>query len=469
MTSVTHPESRTVVEPTAPPRPAPGEPRAYQFPSFDTRTLRNGLRVIVAPVTKLPVVSVVAVIDAGAGTEPPDRDGLAQLTARALLEGTATRDGAAIIDEAERLGGALDAYADWDAATIKLTVLSERIDPALRLLGDVLRTPSFPEREIERLKAERRAELLQLRAEPRGLADEMIERFIYAPSARYARPEGGGAASVDALGRAHVDAFYHARYRPDAITLIVAGNVTTSDIEGLAESIFGGWEGTTPEPSTTVLDTAAGDPPAIRIVRKADAPQSEIRVGHVGIPRTHRDYFPVLIMNAVLGGLFSSRINLNLREVHAYTYGAHSVYDWRRGAGPFVVNTAVQSDVTEGALREILLEVNRIRAEPVEMSELSLATSYLDGVFPIRYESASAIAAAIANIVIYGLGADYYDQYRARVRAVTAIDVLTAARTHLDPTRLQVVVVGDPEAIRQPLEDIGAGPVLVYDDTGRPL
>jgi predicted Zn-dependent peptidase len=469
MTTTSHEESRTIVEPIAPPRPGPGEPRPYQFPTFESRTLSNGLRLIVAPVTKLPVASVVAVIDAGAGTEPPERDGLALLTAQALLEGTTTRDGAALTEDAERLGGSLDASADWDAATITLTVLSERIEPALRLLADVLRTPAFPEREIERLKAERQAELLQLRAEPRGLADEMIERFVYSPTARYARPEGGSAASVEALVRSHVDAFYQARYRPDAVTLIVVGNVTTAEIEGLAEGALGGWTGQASTSSHAVLDTSAGDPPAVRIVRKSDAPQSEIRVAHVGLPRGHRDYFPVLIMNAVLGGLFSSRINLNLREVHAYTYGAHSSYDWRRGAGPFTVQTAVQSDVTDAALREILSEIVRIRAEPVEASELSLATSYLDGVFPIRYETASAIATALANLVIYGLPADYYDTYRSNVRGVTAVDVLTAARTHLDPARLQVVVVGDPDTVRVPLEGVGAGPVLVYDETGRPL
>jgi predicted Zn-dependent peptidase len=463
MTTASHIESRTIVEPVAPPRPGPSEPRPYQFPAFESRTLSNGLRLIVAPITKLPVVSVVAVIDAGAGSEPPDRDGLALLTARALLEGSTARDAA------EQLGGSLDASADWDAATIELTVLSERIGPALGLLAELLRTPTFPEHEIERLKAERQAELLQLRAEPRGLADEMIERFIYSPNARYARPEGGSATSVEALQRAHVDAFYQARYRPDAVTLIVVGNVTTSEIEGIAEGALGGWTGRATAAAQAVLDTSAGDPPAVRIVRKADAPQSEIRVAHVGLPRNHRDYFPVLIMNAVLGGLFSSRINLNLREVHAYTYGAHSSYDWRRGAGPFVVKTAVQSDVTDAALREILSEITRIRAEAVAPAELTLATSYLDGVFPIRYETASAIATALANLAIYGLPADYYDQYRSRVRGVTAVDVLAAARAHLDPARLQVVVVGDPEAVRHPLEGVGAGPVLVYDDTGRPL
>jgi zinc protease len=459
----------TIVEPVAPPRPAPGEPRPYSFPAFESRTLANGLRIIVAPVTKLPVASVLAIIDAGAGIEPHDREGVAQLTAKALIEGTAARDGAAITDEAERLGGALESTADWDAATIKITVLSERIEPALRLVAEVLRTPTFPAREIERLKSERQAELLQLRAEPRGLADEMIERFAYAPSARYARPDGGTAASVEALTRADVEAFYRARYTPANVTLIVVGNVTIAQMVSLATSTMGDWTAVAAATPPAVLDTAAGDLPAIRIVRKADAPQSEIRVGHVGLPRSHRDYFPVLIMNAVLGGLFSSRINLNLREVHAYTYGAHSVYDWRRGAGPFVVSTAVQSDVTDGALREILSEINRIRTDPVEPSELSLATSYLDGVFPIRYETASAIATAIGNMVIYGLPADYYDQYRSNVRSVGTADVLTAARAHLDPARLQVVIVGDPGSIREPLERLGAGPVQVYDDSGRPL
>jgi zinc protease len=171
-------------------------------------------------------------------------------------------------------------------------------------------------------------------------------------------------------------------------------------------------------------------------------------------------------MNAVLGGLFSSRINLNLREAHGYTYGAFSGFDWRRGAGPFVVDTAVKTAVTDAAAREILNEIERMRAAEVRPEELSLATSYLDGVFPIRYETTDAIAAALANLIIYGLPDDYFDRYREHVRAVTAADVLAAARAHLHPDRVQIVAVGDPAVVRGPLAALGVGPVTVYDAEG---
>ena len=174
-------------------------------------------------------------------------------------------------------------------------------------------------------------------------------------------------------------------------------------------------------------------------------------------------------MNAVLGGLFSSRINLNLREAHAYTYGAFSGFDWRKGPGPWEVSTAVQSDVTDAAAREALGEILRMREEMITLDELSLATSYLDGVFPIRYETTAALAAAIANAQLYGLPDDYFDTYRTHIRAVSAADVRDAAATHLRPELLQLVVVGDPDKIREPLERLGFGPLTVYDADGREL
>jgi zinc protease len=197
-------------------------------------------------------------------------------------------------------------------------------------------------------------------------------------------------------------------------------------------------------------------------VDKTDAPQSELRVGHVGLPRKHPDFFPTLVMNAVLGGLFGSRINLNLREAHGYTYGASSYYDWRRGAGPFVVSTAVQSEVTAPALREILLEIDRIRGEKISADELSLARDYLEGVFPIRYETTAAIASALATLVVYDLPADYYDAYRRNVRAVSADAVLEAARKHLHPDELQTIVVGDARVIRESVAELKAGDIHIH-------
>ena len=168
-------------------------------------------------------------------------------------------------------------------------------------------------------------------------------------------------------------------------------------------------------------------------------------------------------MNAVLGGLFGSRINLNLREARGYTYGASSYYDWRRGPGPFVVSTAVQSEVTAPALREIFLELERMRRDLISEDELSLARDYLDGVFPIRYETTAAIASALASLVIYGLPADYYDTYRNRVRSVSVEDVLQAARAHLHPSELQTVVVGDAKVIRDSLAKLQIGDVKVHE------
>jgi zinc protease len=173
-------------------------------------------------------------------------------------------------------------------------------------------------------------------------------------------------------------------------------------------------------------------------------------------------------MNAILGGLFSSRINLNLREAHAYTYGAFSSFDWRRAAGPFTVSTAVRSDATDAAAQEILLEIDKLRDAGVTQAELTLATSYLDGVFPIRYESTTAIANALASLVSYGLPDDYFDTYRSRIQSVTADHVLQAARAHLRPDELQIVAVGDPAVVRAPLEQLSVGPVMTYDAEGRP-
>jgi len=442
-------------------RPLPAAPRDYRFPPFERRTLDNGLRIVVAPVAKLPLVTVFALIEAGAATEPSAQAGVASLTVRLLLEGAGGMNGADLSERFERIGASVDAHADWDVASLSLTTLSERLPEALSLVRDLLRTPDFPEREIDRLREERLAELLQQRTEPRGLADEQFARALYDPSARYALPQEGDASSVRALTSEQVRAFYSARYQPPAVTLIFAGDVTMVRATELARTLFDDWTGTPIARPSTGIDAASGGR-TLRVVAKEDAPQSEIRVGHLGASRRIPDYFDVVVMNAVLGGLFSSRINLNLREAHGYTYGAHSEFDWRLATGPFVVSTAVKSEVTGEAVREILGEIERIRTTAIAEDELTLATSFLDGVFPIRYETTAAIASALANLVIHELPDRYYDEYRERVRAVTVADVLRAAQDHLHPDALRIVVVGDPGAIASPVGDaVGLVPVVV--------
>jgi len=448
------------------PRPTPGPSRAYRFPAFERLTLDNGLQIVVAPVSKLPIATVVGLVDAGAAVDPQGREGVALLTARALAEGTERSDGAELAERFERLGTALDSSADWDSATVRITVTTERLPAALALLAEVIRETSFPEREVERLRQERLAELLQQQTEPRGLADDMFGKFAYTPGSRYALPDGGNESTVEVLDQGTVRAFYVERYSPGSTTVIVVGDVTVDQARAMVADTFGSWAGRSVR-LVPVVDRPAATTRIVHVVGKSDAPQSELRVGHVGVPRLHPEYFSIVVMNAILGGLFSSRINLNLREAHAYTYGAFSSFDWRRAAGPFTVSTAVRSDVTDAAVREILLEIDKLRESGVTDAELTLATSYLDGVFPIRFESTTAIANALASLVSYGLPDDYFDTYRSKIRSVTADHVLEAARAHLRPDELQIVAVGDPAVVRGPLEQLKIGPVLTYDAEGR--
>ena len=448
-----------MTEPT--PKPTSAAPREYHFPHFERRTLANGIHIIVAPVAKLPLISVLAIVEAGASVEAPGKHGIAALTARALLEGAAGLDGAELTDRFERIGASVESHADWDVASVSLTAMSSRLADALGLIRDLLRAPTFPTREVERLKEERLTDLLQLLAEPRGLADEQFSHAVYNSVARYASPEAGDATSVRALTRDDVLAFYASRYTPGGVTLIFAGDVTTDAAVALTESLFGDWSGEKPAAAPAGIDSVQTGK-LVRVVAKADAPQSEVRVGHAGLPRNTPHYFDAMVMNAVLGGLFSSRINLNLREVHGYTYGASSGFDWRRANGPFVVHTAVKSDVTGPAVQEILNEIERIRKEEISDAERSLATSYLDGVFPIRYETTKAIAEALANMVVHGLPGDFFDVYRSRVRAVTTAGILAAAQRHLDPSQLRIVVVGDPAQVTAPLAAVtGLTPEVV--------
>lgn len=441
-------------------RPEAGMPRAYEFPATTHFTLGNGLRVVVARMPRLPLVSMLAVVDAGAAGDDPGHEGLAMLTASALTEGAADRDGPALVDAFERLGTAIESSAGWDEAIIQLTVTTPRLDDALALLADVLMAPRFAEGDVARLKAERLAELLQQRVEPRGLADEGFARAVYDPSSRYARPAGGTPAAVRALDATQVRAWHDARYSGASTTIVVAGDVTSERVRALVERRLGAWSRPV-QPLAAVVARARSNTRSVRVVAKADAPQSELRVGHLGLSRSHRDYFAAVVLNAVLGGLFSSRINLNLREVHAYTYGAHSAFDWRRAAGPFVVGTAVKTEVTDAAVREILLEIDRIREVKVSTDELELSAKYLEGVFPIRYETTGAVASALAMANVYGLDDGYFRTYRERIASVTRADVLAAARAHLHPEALQVVAVGDAAAIEGPLAALQLGELMV--------
>ena len=444
-------------------RPSPTPPRAYIFPPFGEETIENGVRLMVCPIPKLPLITLLVVVDSGAAVDPKGKEGLARLTAKSLVEGTPGRSGIELSEILEGLGTSLESGADWDSSVLKTTFLAEHLDRVLPLVCEALTGPTFPERELQRLKAERIADLVQIESEPRALADQKFETFLYSAESRYSIPSGGSERSVSALTREDLVQFHAQRYAPASTTVIAVGDVTLEALQSRLHATLGDWNSPSGGDSAP-RNTIASSGRTVRIVDKTDAPQSELRVGHGGLERKHPDYFPAVVMNAVLGGLFGSRINLNLREAHGYTYGASSYFDWRKEAGPFVISTAVQTEVTGAALKEIFLEIDRIRAEEITESELSLAKEYLDGVFPIRYETTASIAAALANMRIYGLPRNYYDTYRERIRRVSSADVLRAARSHVQPEQMQVVIVGNTAALRGSVEESRIGPVQVASD-----
>ncbi|MBA2686764.1 MAG: insulinase family protein [Gemmatimonadaceae bacterium] len=446
-------------------RPMPSTPRDFQFPAFERSTLANGMRMVVAPMHRLPVVTAILVIDGGAASELSGKEGLADIVAHCLVEGTVNRSADDLVMALERLGTSVSASADWESSILKMTVMSANLRSAFALMAEIAIAPRFDEAAVARIRDERLSEIIQTRSEPRVLADERFSADLYGPDSRYGIPVGGSAKSVTGITAQDVRAYHSAEYNPGAATLILAGDVKTSEAERLAAELFGQWNsGGTNRPARQPAHQPATPTRLerqVRVVDRSGAQQSELRVGHVGVSRAIPEYFEAVVMNAVLGGLFSSRINLNLREVHGYTYGASSYFDWRREAGPFVVSTAVQSEVTGAAIAEVLKEIGRIQNERIQSDELSLATSYLAGVFPIRYETADAVASGLASLVIFNLPDDYFTSYRSRILGVTVRGVQEAAQKFLNLTAMTVVVAGNPELVSPQLASLQMGEVSV--------
>jgi zinc protease len=360
----------------------------------------------------------------------------------------------------ERLGGELEPDLDWQDISLATTIRDDAVGRALAIMGDLIQAPLFPEEGVVRNRSEQLAEREQAKRDPREHADEMFARTVYAAGARYAVAESGDVATIQSLDRATVEGFHKQRFAPERTSVIVVGAVDPEVTMDAVQRSLGSWQALPSESFGTTIDDAARSV-AIHVVDRPGSAQTELRVGHVGVPRLHPDYFALVVMNSVLGGLFNSRINLNLRERHGYTYGAFSAFHWRVNAGPFVVSTAVQTDATAAAVREILSEIDRIRQEPISEEERSLAVNYLAGVFPIRYETTAAIASALAAMRIFGLPGDYFDTYRERILSVSADDVLRVAQAHLHPDRLQVVALGDGSVVEPLLATLGRNVVRI--------
>ena len=448
-------------------RPVPGTPRPYEFPAVSEHRLANGLRILAADLPGRPLVSASLVLPIGAADEPPEVAGATVLAARALSEGTERYDAMELVEASERLGASLHAEAGWDALTASVDVPRERLEAALELLAEVVIRPTFPEHEVERLRDERLNDLLQARADPRRRADEAFIETIYAAESPYHRPSGGLKDTVETLGPAELRRVYERGLDPARATFVVAGELAGLDLPTTLERLFGSW--TTPLSvlrTRSIIDRAATDDRVVRVVHRAGSVQSEIRIGHRGLPRRIPDFHAVSVMSAILGGLFNSRLNMNLREEKGYTYGAGAGYDLRRAAGPFSARAAVNSEVTVPAIEEFLKELTRMRDSDVSEAELRAARDYLIGVFPLRFETAGAVVAALSGLAVHGLPVEELIGYRTSIEAVTVADVAEAAQAHLLVDSASIVVVGDADAFGSALEALGLGPVVIDRDEG---
>lgn len=442
--------------------PAPGPLRPFHFPDVRRRTLDNGLEVIVAENHAFPVASLDVVLPSGALSETEERGGVAALTAGLLESGAGGRDAGVLAEEVDRLGLALEMGVSWDTTLAGFTALTSRLEAGLGILADMVVRPSLPEHEVERIRDERLAALAQRRADPASLADELVALYTVPDGHPFGRRMGGLGATLSTLTRADVAEFHASHYLPGGAWLCAAGDVTLDGVCTLAERLFAGWSGTPPAPRSPETPARFGQTTIILADRPGSV-QSEVRVGHVGMERTAEDYFAATVMNAILGGVFSSRINLNLRERLGYTYGASSSMLMRRLPGAFTISAAIQSDGTAHSVSEMLRDMRRLQEELVPEAELADARSYMAGTFPLALQTTDGLAGKLSTLAVYGFADDYFDSYPQRLMAVTAEEVRAAARRRLMPDRAAVVVVGDARQLRAPLEELEIGPVQVVD------
>jgi zinc protease len=448
--------------------PALTPPPALKLPAVRTATLPNGLSLSVVEMHKVPVVDVSLVIDAGGVRDPADLPGLATFTATMLQQGAGSRASLEIADEAAFLGAQLGTTASYDVAAATLHVPKRQLAAALDLFADVVLRPTFPDAEVGRQRDLRRTQLLQQRDEPTLVSSVAFPAIVYGTTHPYGRPLAGNDSSVTRLTRDRVQAFYQTFYRPNTARLLVVGDVTLEEAQALVAARFGGWaRGDVPAPAASAAP--APTPRAIYLIDKPGAAQSVIRIGHVGPARDTPDYYALQVLNTILGGAFTSRLNQNLRETHGYTYGAGSSFALRRWGGPFTAQASVVTAKTDSSLIEFLKELRRIRDSVVPAAELEKAKQYLVLGLPGDFETTSGAAFRFRDLLIYSLPLDFYAGYTARVNAVTAADVQRVARRYVDPDHFDIVVVGDKSQIEAGIKALNEGPIVYRDVWGQEI
>ncbi|MCU0647181.1 MAG: insulinase family protein [Gemmatimonadaceae bacterium] len=450
--------------PATPPTLPPLKPVA--LPAMTDRTLPNGLRLIVVEQRELPVLDAALVVRTGVESDPAAKRGLATLTANLLDEGAGSRSSLAIAEQSALLGIQLGTGASWDQSTISLHTTMAVLDSALALFADVALRPTFPDGDFTRLKSERLTSLLQEQDRGPAIADRAFAHIVFGDAHPYGTVPQGSRDGVEAITPADVQQFWSQWYRPNNATLIIVGDITPADAERRALQHFGAWTRAA-LPVRPLFRIPASATARIYLVDKPKAPQSSFRLGGVGVARSTPDFYSLTVMNTVLGGAFTSRLNNNLRETKGYTYGANSGFAMRREAGPFVARAEIVAEKSDSALIEFMKELREIR-KPVPADELLKAKRYLTLGYAERFESTRDIAGEIGGVVTQGLPLETLGRFQQNVAKVTAADVQRVATRYIDPAKLAIVITGDREKIEKGLAATKIAPIEVRGLGGRP-
>jgi zinc protease len=440
--------------------PPAGASKPVVLPPIQEKMLSNGLKVIVVEQHELPVVSLRLMCKAGSFLDPAGKAGLTQFMTGLLTQGTQTLSATQIAQKIEFVGGSINASSGWDASYVECTVLTKYLDTATDLFREVTLHPAFANEEVERLRKQTLSGIESDKDQPGSLADNEFHSWLF-KDYPFANPIEGTETTVTSFTAQDILSQYHLIFVPNNAVLAVVGDVDAKTASKVASKILGDWtKGAIPTVNATLPMQPSGL--SIHVVNKSDATQSQIRMGHLGVSRKSEDFFPLTLMNYILGGGgFSSRLMKEVRSKMGLTYGISSSYAMRMEPGEFVINTFTKNESVRDAIRASLDLVKKYQQEGPTTKEMDEAKAYLTGSYPMNFETPSQIAGQLLNIELYGLGKDYIEKYRSRIEAITAEEVRRVANKYLSPDNMDIVVVGKAQDVETPLKDLA--PVKVVE------
>jgi len=449
--------------------PAPGKTPELRVPSWTKSTLANGAELLVAEKHDLPLISFSITFLGGADQfEPAGKQSVASLTAALLSEGTKSRDAEALSNALQLLGTTVGASVSGESGSISFRSTTAKFPATLDILADILVNPTFPQVGLDRLRGQRLVQLTQARAQPGAIANRVFPRVVYGSGHPYGRVVTEE--SLKAVSRDDLVAFHKAYYQPGRALITVVGDTTAASAKPIIEKALAAWTKGGERPSFSFPPVSEPKTTTIFLVDKPGAAQSTFAIGRPGPPRNTPDYYAIQVMNTMLGGMFQSRLNANIREEKGYSYGVSSSFGYGKGPGPFRTGGDIVTEKSDAALVEFMKELRGILGgRPITDEELSVAKDALIQRLPATFASVSSVNSALTTLWVQNLPDDYYQQYAKRIAAITRDDVLRVAKQYVTLDHLAIVIVGDKSVIEGPLKATGIAPIVYYDIEGNPV